>query len=239
MVAIEPTATYCLRLCYPKLLDHRLEAEGRFAEDVRTVRVSRPAGDSPSRFPHRCAAAASASTFPVTSGRWAAVATRSSISRRGEDVEVIETGTCCGMGGTFGLKAGLLGYDLSQAVGEPLFDAFRQAAGGDDRDRKQRVHGSSCRRGRGFRSGTRSNCCKTAIFGPGAETPEDCRVPVPGARWKSRERRRFYHSTVIAAVVMPAPTEQSTSLSPGLSCSSTSTAPRECWRCWCCPRGPR
>jgi Fe-S oxidoreductase len=32
------------------------------------------------------------------------------------------------MGGTFGLKAGLLGYDLSQAVGEPLFNAFRRAA---------------------------------------------------------------------------------------------------------------
>ena len=31
------------------------------------------------------------------------------------------------MGGTFGLKKGLLGYKLSQAVGEPLFAAFEDS----------------------------------------------------------------------------------------------------------------
>ena len=31
------------------------------------------------------------------------------------------------MAGTFGLKAGALGYGLSQAVGEPLFEAFAKA----------------------------------------------------------------------------------------------------------------
>ena len=49
------------------------------------------------------------------------------LKRRGAEVEVIETGTCCGMAGTFGLKAGMLGYELSQAVGEPLFKAFKEA----------------------------------------------------------------------------------------------------------------
>jgi Fe-S oxidoreductase len=39
----------------------------------------------------------------------------------------IETGTCCGMGGTFGMKCGPLGYELSQAVGEPLFKLFRES----------------------------------------------------------------------------------------------------------------
>jgi Fe-S oxidoreductase len=29
------------------------------------------------------------------------------------------------MAGTFGLKEGMLGYELSQAVGQPLFDAFK------------------------------------------------------------------------------------------------------------------
>lgn len=29
--------------------------------------------------------------------------------------------------GTFGLKSGLLGYELCQAVGEPLFKAFKEA----------------------------------------------------------------------------------------------------------------
>ena len=49
------------------------------------------------------------------------------LERRGADVELVETGTCCGMAGTFGLKAGFLGYALSQAIGEPLFDAFKEA----------------------------------------------------------------------------------------------------------------
>jgi len=45
----------------------------------------------------------------------------------GYRVKVVETGTCCGMGGTFGMKAGTLGYDLSIAVGENLFDLFRES----------------------------------------------------------------------------------------------------------------
>jgi glycerol-3-phosphate dehydrogenase subunit C len=44
----------------------------------------------------------------------------------GVDVKVIETGTCCGMGGTFGLKAGVLGYGLSSEVGLPLFELFKK-----------------------------------------------------------------------------------------------------------------
>ncbi|MBI4557506.1 MAG: hypothetical protein HY706_07985 [Candidatus Hydrogenedentes bacterium] len=47
--------------------------------------------------------------------------------RLGADVTLIESGTCCGMGGTFGLKAGPLGYELAQTVGEPLFKAFKEA----------------------------------------------------------------------------------------------------------------
>ena len=49
------------------------------------------------------------------------------LRRRGAQVELVETGTCCGMAGTFGMKKGMLGYELSQAVGEPLFQAFQEA----------------------------------------------------------------------------------------------------------------
>ena len=49
------------------------------------------------------------------------------LEKRGADMKVIETGTCCGMAGTFGLKEGMLGYELSQAVGEPLFQAFKES----------------------------------------------------------------------------------------------------------------
>ena len=42
-------------------------------------------------------------------------------------MSIVESGTCCGMAGTFGLKRGMLGYDLAQAVGEPLFEAFAES----------------------------------------------------------------------------------------------------------------
>ncbi|MDG6993012.1 MAG: LUD domain-containing protein [Nitrososphaerota archaeon] len=47
------------------------------------------------------------------------------LTAAGYKVDIVETGTCCGMGGTFGMKSGTMGYDLSNAVGERLFDLFR------------------------------------------------------------------------------------------------------------------
>ena len=68
-----------------------------------------------------CPDADSAFTSPATSARseW--------LRAQGAEVEVVETGTCCGMAGTFGMKAGALGYELSQAVGEPLFKQFKDS----------------------------------------------------------------------------------------------------------------
>jgi Fe-S oxidoreductase len=54
-------------------------------------------------------------------------AARRFLERVGYHVQVVETGTCCGMGGTFGMKHGPLGYDLSMAVGERLFKLFRES----------------------------------------------------------------------------------------------------------------
>src|SRR5208283_2306858 len=45
----------------------------------------------------------------------------------GYSVQVVETGTCCGMAGTFGMKHGALGYDLSMAVGGRLFKLFEES----------------------------------------------------------------------------------------------------------------
>jgi len=49
------------------------------------------------------------------------------LEKAGYDVRVLETGTCCGMAGTFGMKHGDLGYNLSMAVGERLFQLFRDS----------------------------------------------------------------------------------------------------------------
>jgi Fe-S oxidoreductase len=129
VVATEPTATYCFKELYPRLLgsqESRLVAENtceylNYLASIESVQslvekvFSAKAG------------------FHVPCHQRALEKAEDSIRllrSTGLEVKVIETGTCCGMGGTFGMKAGALGYELSREVGEPLFDLFR--SGGVD-----------------------------------------------------------------------------------------------------------
>ncbi|MDX9895242.1 MAG: LUD domain-containing protein [Desulfofustis sp.] len=127
VVAIEPTATYALAVSYPNLLrgdenarllaDHTHELFEFLIEQEDETGFHPPADlFAGRRFGFHCAC----HQRPLGGGSGAIKWLR----RRGAQVELIETGTCCGMGGTFGLKGGLLGYDLSRAVGQPLFDLF-------------------------------------------------------------------------------------------------------------------
>jgi L-lactate dehydrogenase complex protein LldF len=45
----------------------------------------------------------------------------------GYKVQLIENGTCCGMAGTFGMKHGDLGYNLSMEVGDHLFRLLKES----------------------------------------------------------------------------------------------------------------
>ena len=127
VVATEPTATYCLKVSYPKLLDKADAAVSvaahthEFFEFIETLEKDLQEREK-SALTGRCFGFhIPCHQRPLGAGTHA----MSFLRRRGAEVELIETGTCCGMGGTFGLKAGLLGYELAQAVGEPLFDGFR------------------------------------------------------------------------------------------------------------------
>jgi iron-sulfur cluster protein len=130
IVSTEPTAVYCLKISYPKLLDGRQDAidvanrtyeyfeylgllEAEKPDDMRINLTGRRFGFHIPCHQRSLGAGAQALTY---------------LKRRGAQVEVIETGTCCGMAGTFGLKEGMLGYELSQAVGQPLFDLFNNAS---------------------------------------------------------------------------------------------------------------
>ncbi len=130
VVGIEPTATYCLKASYPKLLHHTTDANDLADHTYELfeylIKLEDETGKGPARdllagrkFGFHC----SCHQRPLGSGAGAMEWLR----RRGAQVELIETGTCCGMGGTFGLKSGPLGHRLSAAVGEPLFDLFKQA----------------------------------------------------------------------------------------------------------------
>lgn len=131
IVTTEPTAAYCLRKTYPKLLKHsqraQLVAEKTFELFeyllVREAEVPTPYTLSSALSKKRFGFHISCHQRPLN----AAKAAMAWLKQRGVQVQIVETGTCCGMGGTFGLKTGALGYDLAQAVGEPLFEAFERA----------------------------------------------------------------------------------------------------------------
>jgi iron-sulfur cluster protein len=129
IVSIEPTATYCLAISYPKLLkgDARARAVSRRTYELFEYLVKLEVG---SHIANACQSLAgkrlgfhcSCHQRPLGLGQGA----MGWLQRRGAEVELIETGTCCGMGGTFGLKEGPLGHKLSAAVGQPLFELFKQ-----------------------------------------------------------------------------------------------------------------
>lgn len=129
VVATEPTAAYCLKISYPKLLDKAEDAVAvadhtfEFFEFLSLLKGDVATGERDALAGRKFGFHIPCHQRPLGAGEHAMAFLRA----RGAEVALIETGTCCGMAGTFGLKAGPLGYDLSQAVGEPLFEGFRDA----------------------------------------------------------------------------------------------------------------
>jgi iron-sulfur cluster protein len=126
VVATEPTAAYCFKKIYPKLLkskESELVAEHthEFLEYVREKRLLD--GKLNQAFSGNAGLHVSCHQREMGMGR----ATIDLMKSIGLEVKLIETGTCCGMGGTFGLKTGVLGYKLATEVGQPLFDLFKNA----------------------------------------------------------------------------------------------------------------
>ena len=128
LIMIEPTAAYAFKYVYPKLLDYSQPSVAaaqhtfEFFEYIKKLREEGVLLLPPQIMERRkfgyhipCHQRALSSGSP----------TLQLLKSLGFDVEVIETGTCCGMAGTFGMKTGPLGYDLSNAVGEPLFEMFK------------------------------------------------------------------------------------------------------------------
>jgi iron-sulfur cluster protein len=129
IVSTEPTAVYCLKFSYPKLLNDRQDAVDvanrtyEYFEYLEKLENETPKDT-------RLHLAGNHFGFHIACHQRALGAgthAMAYLKRRGAEVEVVETGTCCGMAGTFGLKEGMLGYELSQAVGEPLFQAFKES----------------------------------------------------------------------------------------------------------------
>ncbi len=126
IVALEPTAVYALAHSYLRLLPDSADATAvaeRSREFFDCLLEWETAPVHLSLKGRRFGVHCSCHQRPLGSAK-SAVAW---LERRGATIERIETGTCCGMGGTFGMKEGLLGFDLAQTVGEPLFKLFKDS----------------------------------------------------------------------------------------------------------------
>jgi Fe-S oxidoreductase len=127
VVSTEPTAVYMLREVYPVLVPGDLAEKARemsfpffgFVQGRFADLELRPA------FP-----TAEAIGFHIPCHERSVSGGRPAIdflSAAGYKVQVVENGTCCGMAGTFGMKHGDLGYNLSMEVGDHLFRLFRES----------------------------------------------------------------------------------------------------------------
>jgi len=126
IIATEPTAAYCLSVTYPKLLPENPKAKAVAAQSreyfnyLLEIEGGAETGLlAGRRFGFHC----SCHQRPLGVGEEAMAWVR----KQGAHIELVESGTCCGMAGTFGMKHGALGYELANAVGKPLFDAFANA----------------------------------------------------------------------------------------------------------------
>ncbi len=123
VVASEPTAAYCFKEVYPRLLN--TEEAKRVAAHTHELfgylHQLQDRGELKARL----------TALPKeTVGYHMPCHSRSLNPQRsvvgfmemiGLDIRFIDHG-CCGMAGTFGIKRGLMGYELSMEVGKPLFE---------------------------------------------------------------------------------------------------------------------
>ncbi len=127
VVSTEPTAVYMLREVYPTLAPGGLAEKAREMSDpffgfIRgrlrelALKPAYPA-DEAIGFHIPCHERSVSGGMPAVEFLEAA----------GYDVQVVENGTCCGMAGTFGMKRGDLGYNLSMEVGGHLFRLFKES----------------------------------------------------------------------------------------------------------------
>ena len=130
VVTPEPTAAYSWKVSYPKLLRDNEAAEhiaGHSYELFAFLLLLEGGAITAAgsqrlrelRFGFHCPC----HQRPLGAGE----ETMAWLRNRGASVELIESGTCCGMAGTFGMKHGPLGYELANAVGEPLFESFKES----------------------------------------------------------------------------------------------------------------
>ncbi len=128
IVSIEPTATYALKYVYPKLLDYSEESlkvafSTISATELLEILVKENKLSLCKVEPKKTAIHIPCHERALDSARSVYLL----LNDAGFEAEFVETGSCCGMAGSFGMKHGVLGYELSNAIGEELFELLRKS----------------------------------------------------------------------------------------------------------------
>lgn len=128
VVSIEPTATYALKHLYPKLLPESAEAKKIAAATVSLYDLLLQLMNENKIEGKALVNGKAALHVPCHERAFDACSSlHTLLTRSGIKAVFVETGTCCGMAGTFGMKHGIMGYELSNAVGEALFELVKNS----------------------------------------------------------------------------------------------------------------
>ncbi|MCS7110384.1 MAG: LUD domain-containing protein [Candidatus Caldarchaeum sp.] len=124
----EPTATYALKYIYPKLLPEKDEAR-KVAEATKSLYELLLELVSAKKLEVKALVDGKAAIHVPCHERAfdSCQNIHALLSAAKVSAVFVETGTCCGMAGTFGMKHGIIGYELANAVGEPLFELVRNS----------------------------------------------------------------------------------------------------------------
>ncbi len=126
IVSSEPTATYCLKELYPRLLNSdEAKLVAAHSHDVFEY-LLRLRGEGKLRnFPEKHLEPVAYYSPCHTRSVYGKSHALEVLKLAGVDARPVRYNTCCGIAGTFGFKEGPEGYDVSMAIGETLFERLR------------------------------------------------------------------------------------------------------------------
>jgi Fe-S oxidoreductase len=125
IISSEPTATYCLKELYPRLLGSaEADTVAAHSHDLFDYLLGLH-NEGKLKIPNKVTETAAYHLPCHTRSVYDKSNALDVLRLAGVDVRPVRYNTCCGIAGTFGFKKGLEGYDVSMAVGAKLFDRIK------------------------------------------------------------------------------------------------------------------
>ena len=125
IISSEPTATYCLKDLYPRILgSDEAKTVAAHSHDLFAYLLGLH-NEAKLKMPMKQMEPAAYHLPCHTRSVYDKSNALELLKLMGADVRPVDYNTCCGIAGTFGFKRGLEGYDVSMAVGEKLFDRLK------------------------------------------------------------------------------------------------------------------